>query len=80
MAGFTGEHVGEPLLIITLVGPPLLHVDFKVARRVGELPRGVRHLEFIAPNEARALRATVCGYDRHEAGRALLACVELYRR
>lgn len=162
VAGFTGEHVGEPRLIITLVGPPLLHVDFKfvrtsdfaerienpeilwdrsgggladvlveqplpdrsldlqwledrfwiwvhygatklgrgelfevmsclghlrevvlgpiIARRAGALPRGVRHLEFIAPNEARALQATVCGYDRHEAGRALLACVELYRR
>ncbi|WP_431219239.1 nucleotidyltransferase domain-containing protein [Leifsonia xyli] len=25
--GFTGEHVGEPRLIVSLVGPPLLHVD-----------------------------------------------------
>lgn len=32
VAGFTGEHVGEPRLIITLVGPPLLHVDFKFVR------------------------------------------------
>ncbi|KUO09263.1 hypothetical protein [Streptomyces sp. DSM 15324] len=32
MAGFTGEHVGEPRVIITLVGPPLLHVDFKFVR------------------------------------------------
>ncbi|WP_436701172.1 nucleotidyltransferase domain-containing protein [Nocardioides sp. BYT-33-1] len=30
--GFTGEHVGEPRLIIALVGPPLLHVDFKFVR------------------------------------------------
>ena len=161
VAGFTGEHVGEPRLIITLVGPPLLHVDFKfvrasefaervedpdvlwdrdgglagslaehpltdqsldlqwiedrfwvwvhygatklgrgelfetisflnylreavlgplAARRVGAPPRGVRHLEFIAPDEARDLERTLCGYDRHDAGRALLACVELYRR
>lgn len=161
VAGFTGEHVGEPRLIITLVGPPLLHVDFKfvrtsdfaervenpdilwdrdgrlantlaehpltppsldlqwiedrvwiwvhygatklgrgelfetigflnylretvlgplAARRVGAAPRGVRHLETIAPNEARDLQATLCGYDRHDAGRALLAAVELYRR
>jgi predicted nucleotidyltransferase len=29
LAGFTGEHVGEPRLIICLYGPPLLHVDFK---------------------------------------------------
>ncbi|MFJ8310965.1 MULTISPECIES: nucleotidyltransferase domain-containing protein [unclassified Streptomyces] len=161
VAGFTGEHVGEPRLIITLVGPPLLHVDFKfvrasdfseraedpdilwdrdgslagslaehpltapsldlqwiedrfwiwvhygatklgrgelfevigflsylretvlgplAARRVGASPRGVRHLESIAPDEARDLRATLCGYDRYDAGRALLASVELYRR
>ncbi|WP_413812565.1 nucleotidyltransferase domain-containing protein [Streptomyces sp. OE57] len=161
VAGFTGEHVGEPRLIITLVGPPLLHVDFKfgqvsdfaernedpeilwdrdgllasalaqqppvtpaldlqwiedrfwiwvhygatklgrgelfetigfltylretvlgplAARRVGAIPRGVRHLETTAPEEARDLQATLCGYDRHEAGRALLASVDLYRR
>jgi predicted nucleotidyltransferase len=29
LGGFTGEHVGEPRLIIALYGPPLLHVDFK---------------------------------------------------
>ncbi|MFE9724435.1 nucleotidyltransferase domain-containing protein [Streptomyces sp. NPDC005794] len=161
VAGFTGEHVGEPRLIITLVGPPLLHVDFKfvrasgfaeriedpevlwdrdgglaralaeqmlrtppldlqwiedrfwvwvhyaatklgrgelfevvgflshlretvlgpmAAQRVGALPRGVRRLESIAPDEARDLRATLCGDDLHDAGRAVLACVELYRR
>jgi predicted nucleotidyltransferase len=161
VAGFTGEHVGEPRLIITLVGPPLLHVDFKfvrasdfaervedpdilwdrdgglavslaehppvpasldlqwiedrfwvwvhygatklgrgelfevigflsylreavlgplAVRRVGAIPRGVRHLESIAPDMARELQRTVCGYDRHGAGQALLASVELYRR
>ena len=161
VAGFTGEHVGEPRLIITLVGPPLLHVDFKfvrtcdfaerteepkilwdrdgllaaalarqppitaafdlqwiedrfwiwvhygatklgrgelfetisfltelretvlgplAARRVGATPRGVRHLETIAPEEARDLQATLCGYDRREAGLALLATTDLYRR
>jgi len=26
---FTGEHVGEPRLLICLYGPPLLHIDFK---------------------------------------------------
>jgi len=26
---FTGEHVGEPKLLICLYGPPLLHVDYK---------------------------------------------------
>ncbi|GAA1991705.1 hypothetical protein GCM10009754_83060 [Amycolatopsis minnesotensis] len=139
VVGFTGEHVGEPRLIITLVGPPLLHVDFKfvraadfaerageppfdlqwledrfwvwvhygatklgrgelfeaigmlshlrdavlgplAARHAGALPRGTRHLETVAPDEARALRATLCGYDRADAGRAFLAAVDLYQR
>lgn len=40
LAAFTGEHVGEPRLLICLYGPPLLHVDLKfvtaadLARRV----------------------------------------------
>jgi predicted nucleotidyltransferase len=161
VAAFTGEHVGEPRLIITLVGPPLLHVDFKfvrasdfaeraeepkilwdrdgglahsvaghpptipsldlqwiedrfwvwvhygatklgrgelfevigflsylreavlgplAARRLGAPPRGVRHLESIAPQEARDLQTTLCGYNRHDAGQALLAGIALYRR
>lgn len=29
LAGFTGEHVGEPRVFICLYGPPLLHVDLK---------------------------------------------------
>jgi hypothetical protein len=32
LAGFTGEHVGEPRLLICLYGPPLLHVDLKFVR------------------------------------------------
>ncbi|HWM88815.1 MAG TPA: nucleotidyltransferase domain-containing protein [Kofleriaceae bacterium] len=42
VACFTGEHVGEPRLLICLYGPPLLHVDLKfvalddLARRVEE--------------------------------------------
>lgn len=31
LGGFTGEHVGEPRLLICLYGPPLLHVDLKFA-------------------------------------------------
>jgi hypothetical protein len=40
LSGFTGEHVGEPRLLICLYGPPLIHVDLKfvslldAARRV----------------------------------------------
>ncbi len=29
LESFTGEHVGEPRLLICLCGPPLLHVDYK---------------------------------------------------
>lgn len=29
LGAFTGEHVGEPRLLICLFGPPLLHVDLK---------------------------------------------------
>ncbi|NQX62735.1 nucleotidyltransferase domain-containing protein [Paenibacillus qinlingensis] len=29
LSGFTGEHVGEPRLLICLYGPPPLHVDMK---------------------------------------------------
>lgn len=29
LAAFTGEHVGEPRLLICLYGPPLIHVDLK---------------------------------------------------
>jgi len=29
LSSFTGEHVGEPRLLITLFGPPLVHVDLK---------------------------------------------------
>lgn len=29
LSAFTGEHVGEPRLLICLYGPELLHVDFK---------------------------------------------------
>jgi len=36
LAAFSGEHVGEPRLLICLYGPPLLHVDLKV-HRAGDL-------------------------------------------
>jgi len=32
LAAFTGEHVGEPRVLICLYGPPLLHVDLKFVR------------------------------------------------
>jgi predicted nucleotidyltransferase len=35
LAAFTGEHVGEPRLLICLYGPPLLHVDLKFVDPAG---------------------------------------------
>lgn len=32
LAAFSGEHVGEPRLLICLFGPPLIHVDLKFVR------------------------------------------------
>ncbi len=32
LVAFTGEHVGEPRLLIWLYGPPLLHVDLEFVR------------------------------------------------
>jgi Nucleotidyltransferase domain len=32
LVAFTGEHVGEPRLLVCLYGPPLLHVDLKFVR------------------------------------------------
>src|SRR5215468_10241140 len=32
LAAFTGEHVGEPRLLICLYGAPLVHVDLKFVR------------------------------------------------
>ncbi len=39
---FTGEHVGEPRLLICLYGPPLLHVDLKFVS-VNNLQNRVEH-------------------------------------
>jgi hypothetical protein len=40
LVSFTGEHVGEPRLLICLYGPPLLHVDLKFVA-LGDLKRRV---------------------------------------
>ncbi len=159
LSAFTGEHVGEPRLVICLYGPPLLHVDFKfvsikdIEKRVedpivlwehdhaisnrlelgeakfpmpdlqwiedrfwvwihycavkigrgeifeaieaisfirqcavaslllmknGKLPRGVRKIEFDAPNELPMLKKTIPAYDAQSCVEALSALIELY--
>jgi hypothetical protein len=40
LAAFTGEHVGEPRLLVCLFGAPLLHVDLKFVG-VSDLPRRI---------------------------------------
>jgi hypothetical protein len=47
--------------------------------RAGGRPSGVRRIEMVAPEFARALRRTVTGYDAADCVNALRACVELYR-
>jgi hypothetical protein len=39
LGAFTGEHVGEPRLLICLYGPPLLHVDLKFVSLPDAAPR-----------------------------------------
>jgi predicted nucleotidyltransferase len=63
LSAFTGEHVGEPRLLICLYGPPLLHVDLKfvsledVGQRVEDpavlWERGERVSSRLTPGEAR---------------------------
>lgn len=46
LQGFTGEHVGEPRLLICLYGPPLLHVDLKFIS-VSELDSRIEEPEIL---------------------------------
>lgn len=159
LSAFTGEHVGEPRLVICLYGPPLLHIDFKfvslddIAARVedpvilwerdsafsrslkaedarfpmpdlqwiedrfwvwihysavkigrgeifeaieaisfirqrvigplllmknGKLPRGVRKIEFDAPEALPLLQETVPTYDAQSCGKSLQKIIRLY--
>ena len=49
---FTGEHVGEPKLLICLYGPPLLHVDYKFVPRTEPAAFGERPKVLWARDEA----------------------------
>lgn len=63
LQGFTGEHVGEPRLLICLYGPPLLHVDLKFIS-VSELGSRIEDPEILFEREGlvtarlRSTRAT----------------------
>jgi hypothetical protein len=60
LQGFTGEHVGEPRLLICLYGPPLLHVDLKFIS-VSELGSRIEDPEILFERDgviSERLRAT----------------------
>jgi hypothetical protein len=161
LAAFTGEHVGEPRLLICLYDSPLLHVDLKFVAlsslaeriedpeilwqrgsaltdamagaaatypeldrqwiedrfwiwihytalkigrgelfeaidsvaflrrtvlaplmlvRAGHRGAGIRRLEQLLPDDAAALRNTLCTHERQACGRALWAAIDLYRQ
>ncbi len=56
VAGFTGEHVGEPRVMITLYGPEPLHVDFKFVR-VGDATTRVDEPVILWARDARLEQA-----------------------
>lgn len=56
LSGFTGEHVGEPRLIINLYGPPLLHVDLKFVS-LDDLPKRVEDPAILWEREGAMSRA-----------------------
>lgn len=56
LAAFTGEHVGEPRLLICLYGPPLLHVDLKFVALL-DLADRVEEPLILWQREARVRRA-----------------------
>ncbi|MCW5890126.1 MAG: oxalate:formate antiporter [bacterium] len=66
LAAFTGEHVGEPRLLICLYGPPLLHVDLKFVA-LPELAARVEDPLILWQREARMRRALDEGVARWPA-------------
>lgn len=68
LACFTGEHVGEPRLLICLYGPPLLHVDLKFVAADDAGGFAERPILLWARDPA-ALRRRVDGLEIKLAGR-----------
>lgn len=56
LSAFTGEHVGEPRLLICLYGPPLLHVDLKFVTS-GDLDRRVELPAVLFARDPERIRA-----------------------
>lgn len=62
ISGFTGEHVGEPRLLICLYGPPLLHVDLKFVR-LSDLTSLVERPLILWARDPAAVEAQLDGAD-----------------
>lgn len=62
LRAFSGEHVGEPRLLICLYGPPLIHIDFKFVV-AGDLNRMVEMPIVLWAREETAIRACLAGAD-----------------
>jgi hypothetical protein len=60
LACFTGEHVGEPRLLVCLYGPPLLHADLKVVS-LGDLASRVEDGLVIWEREPGTIRRAAAG-------------------
>lgn len=56
LSAFTGEHVGEPRLLICLYGPPLLHVDLKFVT-ASDLDRRVERPAVLFARDPQAIAA-----------------------
>jgi hypothetical protein len=58
VSAFTGEHVGEPRLLICLYGPPLLHVDLKFVL-VSDLDHQIERRAILFAREPAEIEARV---------------------
>lgn len=65
---FTGEHVGEPRLLICLYGPPLVHVDLKFVT-ASDLGGAVERPQVLWAREPAAMERRVAEMALKPAGR-----------
>jgi predicted nucleotidyltransferase len=64
LAAFTGEHVGEPRVLICLYGPPLLHVDLKFVS-LADVAERVEDPSVLWERDGRLTAALQGGEARH---------------
>jgi predicted nucleotidyltransferase len=64
LSAFTGEHVGEPRVLICLYGAPLLHVDLKFVA-LGDAAQRVEDPAVLWERDGRLTGALQCGEARY---------------